>query len=83
MKTVSNFSMGQCSECGFLHPPVGIGQCPIANEKKVKELVKADNDTLAANHSYAVQKLFFTKCKGLEDKDKFFREVTTFMSNYK
>jgi len=26
-----------CPECGLVHPQVAFGECPIANEKKIKE----------------------------------------------
>lgn len=40
--------MVQCPECGFMHPPVAEGACPIANEKKANaELSQQYNEQIS------------------------------------
>ena len=79
------YSQG-CPECGYIHPPVPPGTCPVANQKNMEAVVRAESSTYIANTACEVQKQFMTKIKLITSEplmQKFSEEVLNFIRNYK
>jgi len=67
----------KCPQCGFIHPPVALGQCPIANQKRIQEDSKDKQVTAIYNLSTQLQKEFIEKCKKITDPIK----INDFLQN--
>jgi uncharacterized OB-fold protein len=60
----------KCLECGYIHPPTAKGQCPIANQEKVKQEAESSRTVSTYNLSTVLQKEFIQKSNTITDVNK-------------
>lgn len=63
--------MAQCSECGFQHPPMAKGMCPVANAQKMKLGITEKGQQECMETALRVQRLYWDKYHSLKsDQEK-------------
>ena len=60
---------GQCPECGFFHPPVTRGTCPMVQAKKIDEIKEATKSEALRRNILSFQEEMLHLLEGFPDDE--------------
>jgi len=69
-----------CQECGLVHPPTPLGECPVAKEQKEKQEDEAMTKTEIGNIVIKIKEDILEKIKGM-DKEKSIKILNSIRNN--